>query len=86
MSKRVILLVDSLHAEAIEAGKSRAALSASTPELISILGDLNVDVVQGQEHFVSLLLVGLLLELEVLVAAALAVCYLREPKRRRHLV
>jgi hypothetical protein len=41
MSKSVTLLVASLHAEAIEAVKSRAALSASTPELISILGDIN---------------------------------------------
>jgi hypothetical protein len=41
ISERVILLVDSLYAEAIEAVKLRAALSASTPELISILGDIN---------------------------------------------
>jgi hypothetical protein len=40
-SKSVILLVDSLYAEAIEAEKSRAALSAFTPNLISILGDVN---------------------------------------------
>jgi hypothetical protein len=39
-SEIVILLVDSLYAEAIEAVKSRADLSASTPELISILGDI----------------------------------------------
>jgi hypothetical protein len=37
----VILHVDSLYAEAIEAVNSRAALSASTPEFISILGDIN---------------------------------------------
>jgi hypothetical protein len=37
----VILLVDSLYAEAIEAVKLRAALSASTHDLISILGDIN---------------------------------------------
>jgi hypothetical protein len=42
-SKSVILLVDSLYAEAIEAEKSRAALSASTPDLCSILGDINSD-------------------------------------------
>jgi hypothetical protein len=35
----LILLVDSLYAEAIEAVKSRAALSAYSPELISILGE-----------------------------------------------
>jgi hypothetical protein len=40
ISESVILLVDSLYAEAIEAVKSRAALSASTPELISILASL----------------------------------------------
>jgi hypothetical protein len=39
-SKSVILLVDSLYAEAIEAEKSRAALSASTYNVISILGDI----------------------------------------------
>jgi hypothetical protein len=38
-SDKVILLVDSLYAEAMEAVKSHAALSASTLELISILGD-----------------------------------------------
>jgi hypothetical protein len=41
MSESVTLLVASLYAEAIDAVKSRAALSASTPELISILGDIN---------------------------------------------
>jgi hypothetical protein len=35
MSECVTLLVASLYAEAIEAVRSRAALSASTPELIS---------------------------------------------------
>jgi hypothetical protein len=39
-SDKVILLVDNLYAEALEAVKARAALSASTPELISILGDI----------------------------------------------
>jgi hypothetical protein len=39
----VILLVDSLYAEAIEAVKARTALSASTPELISILGDIKFE-------------------------------------------
>jgi hypothetical protein len=43
MSKSVILLFDSLYAEAIEAEKSRAALSASTPDLISISSDINSD-------------------------------------------
>jgi hypothetical protein len=38
-SAKVILLVDSLYAKAIEVVKARGALSASTPELISILGD-----------------------------------------------
>jgi hypothetical protein len=37
-------LVDSLYAEAIEAAKSRAALSASVHELISILGDTKAEV------------------------------------------
>jgi hypothetical protein len=41
MSKSVILLVDSLYAEAIEAVKSRAASSASTPESVSLIGDIN---------------------------------------------
>jgi hypothetical protein len=38
MSESIILLVDSLHAETIEAVKSRAALSVSSSELISIRG------------------------------------------------
>jgi hypothetical protein len=41
MSQSVNLLVDNLYAEAIEAVKSRVALSAYTPELISILGGIN---------------------------------------------
>jgi hypothetical protein len=41
MSESVTFLVDNLYAEAIEAAKSRAALSASTPDLISILGDIS---------------------------------------------
>jgi hypothetical protein len=41
MSESVTLLVASLYAEATEAVKSRATLSASTPELISILGYIN---------------------------------------------
>jgi hypothetical protein len=44
MSKSVILLVDSLYAEAIEAVKSRAALSASTLDFISIFGGINSEV------------------------------------------
>jgi hypothetical protein len=36
-------LVDSLYAEAIEAAKSRTALSASVHELISILGDTKAE-------------------------------------------
>jgi hypothetical protein len=40
-SERVILLVDSLYSEAIEAVKSRAALSASSYELIWTLGKIN---------------------------------------------
>jgi hypothetical protein len=43
MSESVTLLVASLYAEAIDAIKSRAALSASTLELISILGDINTE-------------------------------------------
>jgi hypothetical protein len=42
-SDKAILLVDSLYAEAIEAVKARAALSASAPELISILGDIKFE-------------------------------------------
>jgi hypothetical protein len=42
-SAKVILLVDSLYAEVMEAVKARAALSASTPELISILGDIKFE-------------------------------------------
>jgi hypothetical protein len=41
MTKSLILLIDSLYAEAIEAEKSRAALSASTSDLILISGDIN---------------------------------------------
>jgi hypothetical protein len=41
MFESVILLVDSLYTEAIECVMSRAALSASTSELISILVDIN---------------------------------------------
>jgi hypothetical protein len=41
MSESVTLLIDSLYAEAIEAANSRAALSASTPEVISFLSDIN---------------------------------------------
>jgi hypothetical protein len=39
-SNKVILLVDSLYAEATEALKLQSALSASIPELISIQGDI----------------------------------------------
>jgi hypothetical protein len=39
----VILLVDSLYAEATEAAKWRAALSASTLDFISILGDIKFE-------------------------------------------
>jgi hypothetical protein len=38
-SDKLILLVDSLYADAIEAVKAHAALSASTPKLISTMGD-----------------------------------------------
>jgi hypothetical protein len=41
ISESVTLVVGSWYAEAIEAVKSRSALSASTPELLSILGDIN---------------------------------------------
>jgi hypothetical protein len=41
MSESVALLVDKLYAEAIKAVKSHVALSASTPDLISILSDVN---------------------------------------------
>jgi hypothetical protein len=39
----VILFVDSLYAVALEAVKVRAALSASTPELILTLGDIRFE-------------------------------------------
>jgi hypothetical protein len=41
MSESVTVFVDRPYALAIEALKSRAALLASTPELISIWGDIN---------------------------------------------
>jgi hypothetical protein len=41
MPESVILLDESLYAEAIEAVKSRAALSPSSSELIWILGEIN---------------------------------------------
>jgi hypothetical protein len=44
MSENVTLFVGSLYAEAIEASKSRAALSASSSELISILGDIKSEL------------------------------------------
>jgi hypothetical protein len=44
MSESVTLLVNNLYAEATEAVKSRAALSASIPELISIFGVINSEV------------------------------------------
>jgi hypothetical protein len=40
-SEGVILLVDSLYAEAVEAVKARAALSASSFKLTWILGEIN---------------------------------------------
>jgi hypothetical protein len=40
-SEGVTFLVDNLYAEAMEAVKSRASLSASIPALISSLGDIN---------------------------------------------
>jgi hypothetical protein len=42
-SVSVSLLVDNLYAEAVEAAKARAALSASTPELIWMLGDIKFE-------------------------------------------
>jgi hypothetical protein len=39
----VSLLVDSQYAKATEAVKARAALSASTPELIWMLGDIKFE-------------------------------------------
>jgi hypothetical protein len=42
-SQIVVVLVDRLCAEAIEAAKSRAALSASIHELITTLGDTNAE-------------------------------------------
>jgi hypothetical protein len=43
-SDKVILLADRRFAEALEAVKSHAALSASTPELISILADVVLEI------------------------------------------
>jgi hypothetical protein len=45
ISDKLILLDASLHAEAIDAVKLRAALSASSPELMLILGDIEYEVV-----------------------------------------
>jgi hypothetical protein len=42
-SESLILLVDSLYAEAMEAVNSSTVLSASTPELISFLGDIKLE-------------------------------------------
>jgi hypothetical protein len=42
-SDKVILFVDSLYADAIEGVKARAALSVSTLELISTLGDIGFE-------------------------------------------
>jgi hypothetical protein len=42
-SDKVILLVDSLHAEVMKAVKAHSALSAFIPELISILGDIQFE-------------------------------------------
>jgi hypothetical protein len=42
-SESLTLLVDSLYAEAKEAVNLSAALSASTPELIYILGDIKLE-------------------------------------------
>jgi hypothetical protein len=44
MSESIILPVVILYAEAIEEVKSRAALSASSSELIWILGEMNSEV------------------------------------------
>jgi hypothetical protein len=41
MSESVILLVYNLYAKAVEAVKWCTTLSASSPELISVLGDIN---------------------------------------------
>jgi hypothetical protein len=41
--KLLFFFVDSLYAEAIEATKSRAALSASIHELVSTLGDTKAE-------------------------------------------
>jgi hypothetical protein len=43
MSESVILLVDNLYAEATEAVKSGAALSATISKLISTLGDISLE-------------------------------------------
>jgi hypothetical protein len=43
LTEIVAVLVDSLYAEAIEAAKWRAALSASIHELISTLGDTKAE-------------------------------------------
>jgi hypothetical protein len=54
-SDKVILLVDNLlvYADAIEAVKARAALSASAPELISILGDFKFEVRLWNRNFLK---------------------------------
>jgi hypothetical protein len=47
ISESVILFVDSLYAEAIEAVKSRAASSVFVPDLISLLDDISSEVGAG---------------------------------------
>jgi hypothetical protein len=53
-SESVILLVNSLYAEATEAEELRAALSSSNPDIISILGDIILIQRQGFETDPSL--------------------------------
>jgi hypothetical protein len=64
MSESVILIADSLYAEAIEAVNSRASISASSPELIWVLGEIearlwnrsqSVNLSTGSERFLVLI-------------------------------
>jgi hypothetical protein len=65
-SDSVILLVDSLYAEAIEAVNSWATLSPPSPELISIVGAINPETrIWNSSQSVNLSTSWLLLEVEV---------------------
>jgi hypothetical protein len=52
MNGSVIFVLDNLYADVLFAVRSRAALSASNPELISILSDINSEaMLWNRFHF-----------------------------------